>query len=127
MNSPIVLTPTSVSADAETLTTDSPARRKRNIVAGALVLGACAVACSIPLLAGAGIITLGAGALGGTQGFFAAGLVSLVVIMGVWTVRRRRAVKAAAAHAAAHEAAHAAEPDSCRSDHSCAGSGCGCS
>lgn len=119
--------------NATTTSSSSPRKRnrlrKRGALTGALVLGACAVACSIPLIAGAGILSLGAGAFGGTRAFFAVALLSLLAITGVVWVRRRRASQAADAHAISHRDNNAAESDSCKSDHTCAGSGggCGCS
>lgn len=114
-------TPALISLEREAPRTSNA--KKRGILFGSLAAVGCAVACSIPLIAGAGALSLSAGALGGERAFFAVALLSLGVVTGVVWLRRRRAAKAAAAHAAAT----GQTPDACSTDHACAGSGCGCS
>ena len=118
-------------ASAAPAATGEPAgssSKKRGMIIGSVAVLGCAIACSVPLLLGAGAISLSAGAIGGEQAFFAVALVSLGVVAGVVWFRRRRAAKAAALRAAtAHATGTAVTADACSTDHGCAGSGCGCS
>lgn len=81
-------------------TTVSPTA-KRGALAGIGVVIACAVACSVPLIAAGGLVA-GAGAILAGGEAVALGVVAVVgaVVAGAIWVRRRRAAAAAAAESA---------------------------
>jgi hypothetical protein len=101
------------------LAPNEPRKSKRPAIVGSIVIASCAVACSIPLIAGAGALGITAGLVGGAVAWIAVGVAVAVAAWGLW--RRRSASRLQAASVKADAA-----PDACSVDRSCAGSGCGC-